>query len=188
MLAEHTQQFAVLVFDAFYRAGSLVVGGGHVVLPLLRAEVVPRGWVSDDAFLAGYGAAQAVPGPLFTFSAYLGTVMRPGPFAWARGLWALLGIYLPTWLLMAGALPFWEQLRKKSGIQAALRGTNAAVVGVLLAALYSPVVTEGVKERVDVALVLVAFGLLELWKIPAWLVVIAMAAAGPFLLPFGRFF
>ena len=114
------------VFDSFYRAGSLVFGGGHVVLPLLRAEVVPNGWVGDDTFLAGYGAAQAVPGPLFTFAAYLGTTIHSGPNAWLGGLWCLLGIFLPAWLLIAGALPFWQQLRAKTWAQAALRGANAA--------------------------------------------------------------
>jgi chromate transporter len=111
---------------------------------LLRAEVVPKGWVSDDQFLAGYGAAQAVPGPLFTFAAYLGTVMSPGRYAWGNGLWCLLAIFLPAWLLIGGALPFWHQLRSKAWVQASLRGANAAVVGVLLAALYTPVSTEGI--------------------------------------------
>ena len=182
VLATATRQTNIMLFDSFYRAGSLVFGGGHVVLPLLRAEVVPKGWVGIDAFLAGYGAAQALPGPLFTFCAYLGTVMQPGRFAWARGLWCLLAIYLPGWLLLGGALPFWEQLRRKSWMQAALKGANAAVVGVLLAALYTPVSTEAVKNTHDFGLVLVAFGLLELWKTPAWLVVALAAIAGQFIL------
>jgi chromate transporter len=135
VLASVTGNKNVAVFDGFYRAGSLVFGGGHVVLPLLRAEVVPNGWVKDDAFLAGYGAAQAVPGPLFTFAAYLGTMIRPGSKAWLEGVWCLLAIFLPAWLLIAGALPFWHQLRTKTWAQAGLRGANAAVVGVLLAAL-----------------------------------------------------
>jgi len=169
------------VFDGFYRAGALVFGGGHVVLPLLQAEVVPKAWVSNDVFLAGYGAAQALPGPLFTFSAYLGTVMHPGPRAWLNGLWCLLAIFLPAWLILGGMIPFWDVLRKKTGMQAALRGANAAVVGVLLAALYTPVSTQGLKTPRDVALVLVAFGLLETWKVPAWLVVLLAAAAGQWL-------
>lgn len=172
----------VAVFDSFYRAGSLVFGGGHVILPLLRAEVVPAGWVSDNVFLAGYGAAQAVPGPLFTFSAYLGTVMNGGPRAWLGGLWCLLAIFLPAWLLIGGALPFWQLLRGRPWTQAALRGANAAVVGVLLAALYRPVWTEGVTGVRDVAVLLLAFGLLEIWKTPSWLVVALMAAAGQWVL------
>jgi chromate transporter len=169
------------VFDSFYRAGSLVFGGGHVVLPLLRAEVVPNGWVTDDAFLAGYGVAQAVPGPLFTFAAYLGTVIHPGPKAWLEGLWCLLAIFLPAWLLIAGALPFWHQLRAKVWAQAALRGANAAVVGVLLAALYNPVWMTGVHQARDVAIAVAALGLLQWWKIPPWLVVLLTAAAGQWL-------
>jgi chromate transporter len=170
------------IFDAFYRAGSLVFGGGHVLLPLLRAEVVPSGWVSDDTFLAGYGAAQALPGPLFTFAAYLGTVIRSGSGAWLGGLWALFAIFLPAWLLIAGTLPFWQTLRTKAWAQAALRGANAAVVGVLLAALYNPVWTEGVKSASDATTALAAFGLLQWWKAPPWLVVLITAAAGQWLL------
>ena len=169
-------------FDSFYRAGSLVFGGGHVVLPLLRAEVVPRGWLTDDQFLAGYGAAQALPGPLFTFSAYLGTAMSPGPRAWLDGAWCCLAIFLPAWLLIGGALPFWHSLRVQRWAQAALAGANAAVVGVLLAALYSPVFTQGVRGSADVLAALLAFGLLEHWKAPPWLVVVGMAAAGQWLL------
>jgi len=171
----------IAVFDSFYRAGSLVFGGGHVVLPLLRAEVVPNGWVNDDAFLAGYGAAQAVPGPLFTFAGYLGTVIQPGPGAWLEGLWCLFAIFLPAWLLITGALPFWHQLRAKAWAQAALRGANAAVVGVLLAALYNPVWLTGVTDVRDVALAVCAFGLLQCWKTPPWLVVLLAAAVGQFL-------
>ena len=169
------------LFDRFYRAGSLVFGGGHVVLPLLRAEVVPPGWVSDDAFLAGYGAAQALPGPLFTFAAFLGTVIHPGPHAWLEGLWCLLAIFLPAWLLIAGTLPFWHQLRTQTWTQAALRGTNAAVVGVLLAALYNPVWTTGVANVRDAAIALTALGLFQWRKIPAWLLVLLCAAAGQWL-------
>ena len=180
-LAAATGSRPIAVFDSFYRSGSLVFGGGHVVLPLLRAEVVPRGWLTDDQFLAGYGAAQALPGPLFAFSAYLGAAMQPG--GWRNGLWALLAIFLPAWLLIGGALPFWHRLRSKRWAQAALAGANASVVGVLLAALYSPVITEGVRGSRDVGAALVAFGLLERWKAPPWLVVIGMAATGQWLLP-----
>lgn len=172
----------IAVFDAFYRAGALVFGGGHVVLPLLRESVVPTGWLSDDAFLAGYGAAQAVPGPLFSFSGYLGAAIHGGSRAWVGGLWCVLAIFLPCWLLIAGALPFWHQLRAKAWMQAALRGANASVVGVLLAALYTPVFTEGVHGARDAAAALVAFGLLERWKAPPWAVVLGCAAAGQWLL------
>jgi chromate transporter len=170
------------VFNNFYRAGSLVFGGGHVVLPLLHAGVVTNGWVDDNAFLAGYGMAQAVPGPLFTFAGYLGTVIYAGSHAWLGGLWCLLAIFLPAWLLIAGALPFWHQLRAKVWAQAALRGANAAVVGILLAALYNPVWVTGVKNGRDVAVVAAAFGLLQWWKTPPWLVVLLMAAVGQWIL------
>jgi len=170
------------VFDAFYRAGALVFGGGHVVLPLLRESIVPQGWMSDDAFLAGYAGAQAVPGPLFSFAGYLGTVIEGGASAWRGGLWALLAVFLPSWLLIAGTLPFWHRMRAKSWMQAALRGANASVVGVLLAALYSPVMTEGVKSARDLAAALLAFGLLEIWTAPPWVVVLLAAAGGQWLL------
>jgi chromate transporter len=183
LLSSATGKRALAELDAFYRSGSLVFGGGHVVLPLLRAEVVPRGWVSDDQFLAGYGAAQAVPGPLFTFAAYLGAAMSPGRGSWVNGLWCLFAIFLPAWLLIGGALPFWHRIRARRWAQAALAGANAAVVGVLLAALYSPVFKEGVRRGEDVGAALVAFGLLEHWKVPPWLVVIATALAGQWLLP-----
>jgi len=182
LVAAATHSTTLTVFDGFYRAGSLVFGGGHVVLPLLQAEVVPNGWVSNDVFLAGYGAAQALPGPLFTFSAYLGTVMHPGPGAWLNGLWCLLAIFLPAWLILGGTLPLWDELRKKGWMQAALRGANATVVGVLLAALYTPVITQGVRTPRDVGFALVAFGLLEMWKAPAWLVVLLAAAGGQYFL------
>jgi chromate transporter len=172
----------VRIFDSFYRAGSLVFGGGHVVLPLLRAEVVPPGWVGDDAFLAGYGAAQALPGPLFTFAGYLGTIINGGERAWLGGLMCLFAIFLPAWMLIGGALPFWRMLRNKTWTQAALRGANAAVVGVLLAALYNPVWKEAVTGAPDVALVFVAFASLEVWRMPPWLVVLLAAAAGQWLL------
>lgn len=182
VLASTTGRKDIVVFDSFYRAGSLVFGGGHVILPLLRAEVVPNGWVADNTFLAGYGAAQALPGPLFTFAGYLGTAMQAGPNAWAGGLWCLLAIFLPAWMLIAGALPFWHQLRAKTWMQAALQGANAAVVGVLLAALYSPVWTEGVKDARDASIAVLAFALLQWWKAPPWLVVILAAGTGQWVL------
>ncbi len=167
----------VRMFDSFYRSGALVFGGGHVVLPLLQAAVVPPGWVSNDAFLAGYGAAQAVPGPLFTFSAYLGTVMGPAPNGWAGGLLCLVAIFLPSFLLLIGVLPFWESLRRRPAVQSALRGVNAAVVGLLLAALYRPVWTSAIFGPADFALGTVAFLLLALWAVPPWLVVVLGALA-----------
>src|SRR5882724_4658240 len=166
------------VFDSFYRAGSLVFGGGHVVLPLLQAEVVPPGWVTNEQFLAGYGAAQAVPGPLFTFAAYLGAVMQPRPSGWAGAALALTAIFLPSFLLVVGALPFWDVLRTRAAFQAALRGINAAVVGLLLAALYHPVWSSAIHAPADFALALAAFGLLTLWGAPPWLVVAFAAASG----------
>jgi chromate transporter len=169
----------VAVFDSFFRAGSLVFGGGHVVLPLLQAEVVPPGWVTEAAFVAGYGAAQAVPGPLFTFAAYLGAVMQPpAPGGWAGAALALGAIFLPAFLLVVGALPFWTALRARPDVQAALRGINAAVVGLLLAALYDPVWTSAIARPADFALALTAFGLLTLWTLPPWLVVALTAAGG----------
>lgn len=177
-LAAATGSQGVMLFDAFYRAGSLVFGGGHVVLPLLQASVVPPGWISNDAFLAGYGAAQAVPGPLFTFAAYLGAVMGPEPKGWAGAALCLVGIFLPSFLLVVGALPFWEDLRRTPRAQAALKGVNAAVVGLLLAALYHPVWTAGIFGPADFALAAVAFLLLFMWRTPPWLVVILSAVAG----------
>ena len=165
------------VFDSFFRAGALVFGGGHVVLPLLQAEVVPPGWVTQEQFVAGYGAAQAVPGPLFTFAAYLGAVMGPEPNGVAGAALALVAVFLPSFLLVVGALPFWDALRRRPDAQRALRGINAGVVGLLLAALYDPVWTSAIRGPVDVALALAAFGLLALWKAPPWLVV-ALAAVG----------
>ena len=166
------------LFEAFYRAGSLVFGGGHVVLPLLQASVVPPGWVSNDAFLAGYGAAQAVPGPLFTFSAYLGAVMGPQPNGWAGAALCLVAMFLPAFFLTLGALPFWDDLRRRPGAQSALRGVNAAVVGLLLAALYNPVWTSGITGPYDFALAVAAFLLLFMWQTPPWLVVGFCAVGG----------
>jgi chromate transporter len=175
------------LFEAFYRAGSLVFGGGHVVLPLLQAAVVPPGWVSNDNFLAGYGAAQAVPGPLFTFSAYLGTVMGPAPNGWQGAILCLVAMFLPAFLLVIGPLPFWDDLRRRAWAQSALRGVNAAVVGLLLAALYRPVWTSAITSAGDFALGIAAFVLLLMWKTPPWLVVVFCAVGGALLpfIPFG---
>jgi chromate transporter len=178
LLAALTPVQSFKEFDVFYRAGSLVFGGGHVVLPLLQASVVPSGWVSNDAFLAGYGAAQAVPGPLFTFAAYLGAVMRPEPNGWLGAGICLVAVFLPSFLLVFGAMPFWEELRRRVTAQAALRGVNAAVVGLLLAALYHPVWTSSVSGAADFALVIAAFLLLFMWQTPPWLVVVLCAVAG----------
>lgn len=173
-------QGAALV-DSFYRAGALVFGGGHVVLPLLQAELVPPGWISDDTFLAGYGAAQAVPGPLFSFAAYLGAVMEPQPNGIAGAAIALVAIFMPGLLLLIGALPFWDALRSRPTAQAAMRGANAAVVGVLGAALYSPVWTSAILSPRDFALALVGFLLLTVWKAPPWIVVAMLAAVATVL-------
>jgi len=188
LLTAAVPNHALQLFDAFYRAGSLVFGGGHVVLPLLQAAVVPPGWVSNDTFLAGYGAAQAVPGPLFTFSAYLGTVMRPSPNGWMGAILCLVAMFLPAFLLVIGPLPFWDELRRRSWAQAMLRGVNAAVVGLLLAALYRPVWTSAITNAGDFALGIAAFLLLLMWKTPPWLVVVFCAIGGEALtlVPFGR--
>ncbi|MDD2052179.1 chromate efflux transporter [Pseudomonas putida] len=166
--------------SVFYRAGSLVFGGGHLVLPLLQAEVVPSEWVDNDVFLAGYGAAQAVPGPLFTFAAFLGASMNQAPSGWFGGLICLLAIFVPSFLLVVGALPFWEHLRHSVRTQAALLGTNAAVVGLLLATLYQPVWTTAIHAPQDFALALVALVAL-FWKLPPWLVVLGSAVLGGLL-------
>jgi len=163
--------------DSFYRVGSLVFGGGHVVLPLIEAEVVPPGRVAENAFTAGYGAVQAIPGPLFTFSAYLGAVMNSEPTGWRGGFIALISIFLPSFLLVLGVYPFWESLRSKASIQAALKGTNAVVVGILLAALYHPVWTQAVIEASDFLIAFAAFCLLQFWKVSVVLVLIGCAAA-----------
>jgi chromate transporter len=170
---------ALILVDRFYRAGALVFGGGHVVLPLLQSAVVPPGWIGDDAFMAGYGAAQAVPGPLFTFAAYLGAAMGPTPNGWAGGLICLTAIFLPSFLLIVGALPFWHGLLARPGVQTAVAGINASVVGLLLAALYSPAWTGTVKNAADFSVVALAFLLLAAWKLPPWLVVgLGAAVAG----------
>jgi len=177
LAAAHPSHTLALV-ESFYSSGSLVFGGGHVVLPLLQAEVVPPGWVSNDAFLAGYGAAQAVPGPLFTFAAYLGTVLEPAPNGVAGGLICLVAIFVPSFLLVVGALPFWDALRRARAMQTALLGINAAVVGLLLAALYNPVWTNAILTASDFGLAITAFTLLVFWKMPPWLVVILTALGG----------
>ena len=177
LLSAAADSQALDVFDAFYRSGSLVFGGGHVVLPLLEREVVGPGWVTQDDFLAGYGAAQAVPGPLFTFSAYLGTVMEPEPNGVAGATLALGAIFLPSFLLIVGGLSVWTLLRVRPAFQSALRGVNAAVVGLLLAALYDPVWTSAVLDAGDFAIAVTAFGLLAFWKLPPWSVVLFAAAA-----------
>ena len=168
----------VMVFEAFYRAGALVFGGGHVVLPLLEASVVAPGWVTHDAFLAGYGAAQAVPGPLFTFAAYLGAVMGPAPNGWLGAALCLVAIFLPGLLVLTGALPFWDAFRRQAWAQATMRGVNAAVVGILVAALYHPVWTSAILRPSDFALALVAFALLTAGQVPAWVVVVVTALGG----------
>ncbi|NJD29564.1 MAG: chromate efflux transporter [Chloroflexi bacterium] len=165
------------VVESFYRAGSLVFGGGHVVLPLLNEAVVGPGWVDPDQFLAGYGAAQAIPGPLFTFAAFLGASLRPEPNGLAGAAIAVGAIFLPSFLLVIGVFPFWHRLRASPTFRNALAGTNAAVVGLLLAALYDPVATSAVTSLVDVALVVAALGVLILRDAPPWLVVAALAAA-----------
>lgn len=169
---------ALALVDAFYRAGSLVFGGGHVVLPLLQAEVVPPGWVGNESFLAGYGAAQAVPGPLFTFAAFLGASMSTAPSGWAGGMLCLLAVFAPSFLLVFGVLPYWERVRANLRTQAALTGVNAAVVGLLLAALYQPVWTSAMHRPQDFGLGLVALVALMFWKLPPWLVVAGCGAAG----------
>jgi chromate transporter len=169
---------AMTVFESFYRAGALVFGGGHVVLPLLQAEVVQPGWVTADSFLAGYGAAQAVPGPLFTFSAYLGAVLGPQPNGVAGAAIALVAIFLPGFLVLIGVLPFWDRFRAMAKAQSLMQGANAAVVGILGAALYSPVFTSAIGDLREFALALACFVLLVAWKAPPWIVVIVAALGG----------
>ncbi|HTO82840.1 MAG TPA: chromate efflux transporter [Methylomirabilota bacterium] len=178
LLARWTGDAAVGLFDAFYRSGALVFGGGHVVLPLLRAAVVQPGWVTDAAFLSGYGLAQAVPGPLFAFAAYLGALAGQAPNALTGAAIGLAAIFLPGLLLVYGTLPFWDALRRRPAARAAMRGTNAAVVGILGAALYSPVWTSAVLAPRDFLLALAGFLLLTVWKLPSWTVVLPLAAGG----------
>lgn len=169
------------VASGFYRSGAFVFGGGHVVLPLLQNVVVPPGWMTNDQFLAGYGAAQAVPGPLFTFSAYLGTVLNTSPNGVLGAAVALVSIFLPAFLLIVGALPFWNTIRARTGFQSALIGINASVVGILVAALYHPVWTSAILRPADFCLAIADFGLLMLWKMPPWFVVVFSAAGGMLL-------
>jgi chromate transporter len=183
VLAQGLGSHALAVSDAFFRSGAFVFGGGHVVLPLLRSAVVEPGWVSPDAFLAGYGAAQAVPGPLFTVAAYLGAVAEPGPNGPVGAALALVAIFLPGLLLVYGTLPFWDAVRARPAARAAMRGTNAAVVGILAAALYDPVWTGAVGTPRDFALAAVAFVLLTVWRAPPWSVVVLTALGGLVLAP-----
>jgi len=180
-LAAQSGSYVLALFDGFYRAGALVFGGGHVVLPLLQAQVVPAGWVSNDAFLAGYGAAQAVPGPLFTFAAYLGAVSQKSPNGLLGATIALLAIFLPGFLLVIGALPLWKAIRRHPRMQHAMQGVNAAVVGLLLAALYHPVWTSAVFTVGDFGLASAAFLLLVIWKAPPWAVVVFCAGVAGLL-------
>ncbi|WP_321166502.1 chromate transporter [Paenibacillus sp. Soil766] len=177
MLRQIVNSHFLALFDSFFRVGSLVFGGGHVVLPMLQAEVVPPGWLTDSQFLAGYGAAQAVPGPLFTFSSYIGTVMN----GWKGGLLALIAMFLPSFLLVTGSLPLWNAIRRHHNFQSILKGINAAVVGILLAALFNPVWISAIHTPLDFCLVLAAFGLLMLWKLPPWAVVLFSACSGAFI-------
>jgi chromate transporter len=178
ILKNVTHSQAVALFEAFYRSGALVFGGGHVVLPLLREATVAQGWVTDDVFLAGYGAAQAVPGPLFTFAAYLGAVMNAPPHGPAGAAISLVGIFVPGFLALIAALPFWETFRKRARAQAVMRGVNAAVVGLLGAALYNPVWTTSVRGPGDFGLALIGFVLLTVWQAPPLLVVVVSAVGG----------
>ncbi len=177
LLATESPSYPLHLADSFYRAGALVFGGGHVVLPLLQAQVVPAGWVSNSDFLAGYGAAQAVPGPLFSFAAFLGAVSSQSPSGWVGAGIALIAIFLPGFLLVLGALPFWEHLRRYEAMRRAMLGINAAVVGLLLAAFFNPVWSSAVTDAKDFCLAVIAFALLVFWKVPPWLVVIFAAVA-----------
>jgi chromate transporter len=177
ILREITSLSWVALFDSFYRSGSLVFGGGHVVLPLLQKEFVPTGWLSQDSFLAGYGATQAVPGPLFTFAAYIGAVIN----GWKGGLIATIAIFLPAFLLILGTLPFWDQLRRNPKVKGALIGVNAAVVGILISAFYDPIWTSAILKPVDFAFSAVLFSMLVYWKLPPWIVVVIGAFGGVLL-------
>lgn len=177
LLREVTNLDWLALFDSFYRSGSLVFGGGHVVLPLLEREFVPTGWLSEEEFLAGYGMAQAVPGPLFTFAAYIGAVIN----GWKGGLLATVAIFLPAFLLILGTLPFWNSLRRNPKIKGALMGVNAAVVGILIAALYHPIWTTSILSAIDFAFAAVLFSMLVHWKLPPW-VIVATGAIGGFIL------
>ena len=177
LLAAFSAVPGVPLFNAFYRSGALVFGGGHVVLPLLREAFVPVGWVSDDAFLAGYGAAQAIPGPLFSFAAYLGAIVRSTPHGLGGAALGLVGIFLPGFLVLLAALPYWQALRQRAGARAMMAGVNAAVVGILAAALYVPLWTTSVKTAADLGVVVAGFALLTVWRVAPLLVVLASALA-----------
>ncbi|KAB2338099.1 chromate transporter [Cytobacillus depressus] len=177
ILREITQLEWIALFDSFYRSGSLVFGGGHVVLPLLEREFVPTGWLSKEAFLAGYGATQAVPGPLFTFAAYIGAVIH----GWKGGMLATIAIFLPAFLLILGTLPFWHELRKNPILKGALIGVNAAVVGILIAAFYDPIWTSSILTPKDFAFAAILFSMLAFWKLPPWVIVLTGAIGGIFL-------
>ncbi|MDA7025249.1 chromate transporter [Bacillus sp. CLL-7-23] len=177
VLSEVTASRWIQMFDHFYRSGSLVFGGGHVVLPLLEREFVLTGWLSEEAFLAGYGAAQAVPGPLFTFGSYLGAVMN----GWQGGLLATVAIFLPAFLLILGALPFWDTLRRNPKINGALMGVNAAVVGILVSAFYEPIWMSSILEPLDFAFAALLFSMLVYWKQPPWVIVVTGAMGGLFM-------
>lgn len=181
MAADISGSQSVKLFDSFFRVGSLVFGGGHVVLPLLKSEVVTPGWVSPDAFMAGYGAAQAIPGPLFTFTAYLGAVSRIPPSGWLGAIICLVAAFLPSFFLVFGTLPYWEKIRKYQGMRSAMQGINAAVVGLLLAAFYNPVWTSGILSAKDFGLATIGLLLLIFWKTPSWAVVIVTALASGLL-------
>jgi chromate transporter len=168
------------LFDSVFRSGALVFGGGHVVLPLLQGEMVPPGWISQDQFLTGYGLAQAVPGPLFTFGAYVGAAAGPEPNGIFGATIALIAIFLPSMLLTYGALPWWGAVRRRPAARAALRGINAGVVGILLAALYDPVWTSAIRRPADFVIALCGFGLLAIWRCPPWIVVVLAGLAGAF--------
>lgn len=178
VVAKSSNYHAVKLFDSFFRAGSLVFGGGHVVLPLLQAELVPAGWVSQELFMAGYGASQGIPGPLFSFAAYLGAVSPESPSGWLGAIVCLLAVFLPSYLLIVGILPFWERLRGYSGARNAMLGINAAVVGLLIAAFYNPVWTSAIYAGKDFSFASVCFLLLVFWKIPSWVVVFLSALIG----------
>lgn len=175
IVAKNVYLYPIQLFDSFYRVGSLVFGGGHVVLPLLQAEVVPSGWVSKDLFMAGYGAAQAIPGPLFSFSAYLGSVSNNLPNGWIGAFIALTAVFLPSFLLVIGVLPYWEALRRITGIRSAMLGINAAVVGLLLAAFYDPVWKSAIFSPKDLVIAVSAFALLQFLRFPSWGVVFLCA-------------
>jgi len=180
--ASQSREQSIKLFDSFYRAGSLVFGGGHVVLPLLQAGVVPTGWVSNEMFMAGYGAAQAIPGPLFSLSAYLGAVSKVSPAGWLGAAICLIAAFLPSFLLIVGVLPFWEKIRRHSEMRYAMQGINAAVVGLLLSAFYSPVWTSAIFNPKDFALATICFLLLVFWAVPSWIVVLLSAVVGGMIL------